>query len=116
MELNQNEMIEKKATKFEKNLTQSTDGIKAARAAILGSNAKIAQETLVNKLKGEENTLNIRLQQLTDLSPNETTSLQVGGGNFNADAWVKEMQDIKVSLLNKKVELSLAQDTLSEWF
>ena len=102
--------------KFVKNLTLSDTGIKAKRAGILGAQAKTAHEKLTLALRGEKEELESKLTQLEDLAPDTTTSLKPGGDNFDAGAWAEAMQDTKVALANKEVELKIAEATLEEWF
>jgi hypothetical protein len=102
--------------KFVQNLTQSGDGIKQQRAELLGSQAKTAQSNLVNRLTNERDTLKLQLDSLQDLSPDTTISLKPGGDNFNAGNWVNQIQNLKVQLLNKEIELKVANDTYTEWF
>ena len=102
--------------KFIQNLTANESGIKAKRANILANQAKTAQTDLINRLTREKDALDLRLDSLQDLAPDSTTSLKVGGENFNPDQWVKDVQSIKVQITNKKVELLLAEETFNEWF
>lgn len=102
--------------KFIKNLTLSDSGIKEKRARILGEQAKTAQQDLVTRLTKEKNSLDLKLDSLQDLAPDQNTSLRPGGENFNADTWVNQIQDTKIELLNKQIELKIATETFTEWF
>ncbi|HEY4065154.1 MAG TPA: hypothetical protein VGM30_24790 [Puia sp.] len=102
--------------KFVQNLTLSDNGIKSKRAGILGTQAKTAQDKLVLTLRGEKEELDSKLTQLEDLAPDTSISLKPGGDHFDASAWVEAMQETKVALVNKKIELKIAEETLAEWF
>ena len=102
--------------KFAKNLTKDAKGIKEQRAKILAEDTKNEQDDLVRNLNREKRELEITLLNLTDLSPDNTYSLKPGGDKFNAKTWVKEMQDTKIAILNKTVEIKTAEETLKEWF
>lgn len=103
-------------SKFVKNLVQDAKGIKEQRAKILAEDTKIELETLINQLRKDKRELDVKILNLTDLSPDNTYSLKPGGDNFNAAKWVDEMQDAKIALLNKQVELYTAEETYNEWF
>ena len=102
--------------KFTANLTLPESGIKGKRASILASSAETAHNDLISRLTKEYNTLELTLENLNDLSPDSTTSLKVGGDDFDAEVWVQKMQDTKIALLNKKIELRVAKETHQEWF
>ena len=105
-----------KKNKFISNLTASNSEIKAARAKMVGEDVLDASEELLRNLKQEKRDLERRLLNLSDMNRDSELSLKVVKDNFDAKAWIKEIQDIKVELANKEVELQLAQDTHKEWF
>lgn len=102
--------------KFINNLVKDAHGIKQQRAEILAEETKYEQEEIVRNLAKEKRALETKLVAMTDLSPDNTYSLRPGGDGFNPKQWVREMQNVKVALLNKEVELQLAEETLEEWF
>lgn len=104
------------SNKFIKTLTQSDSNIKEKRALTLGTSVKIAQETIVNNLKRELNSLNHQMDKLVDLSPDYSFSLKPGGEDFDAENWASELQRIKLEIKIKEMELETAQETLEEWF
>ena len=109
-------MATAKKNKFMKNLTSGETGIKEKRAGILSQQAENAQTELLTRLRGERSDLELKIDRLSDLAPDSTTSLKVGGDNFDAKAWVLEIQTAKVELAAKDVELDIAQKTYDEWF
>lgn len=102
--------------KFVKQLTANESGIKTRRATIIGNQAKTAQDKLVLNLRSQKEELESRQSNLEDLGPDSTISLKPVGDNFDASAWVQEVQNTKVELLNIKIQLEVAEKTLSEWF
>ena len=103
-------------SKFVSNLVKDAKGIKEQRAKILAEDTKNEQEDLVRRLTREKRDLEVKLLNLTDLSPDNTYSLKPGGDKFDAKSWVKEMQSTKIDILNKTIELQTAEETLKEWF
>lgn len=103
------------ANKFVKNLTASNADIKGKRSEVVARRAKASQSNLVNKLQDEKDELELIVERLSDLFPDSTVSLKVAE-NFDSNKWVKDMQDAKIALLNKEVELKAAKETYKEWF
>ena len=101
--------------KFVKNLTMSEVGIKQARAEALASGTQIEQQDLMNSLKREVLRLENKLTKLNDLAPATTVSLRPGE-NFDPKAWASDLQNTKIELLNKRIELDVATETYDEWF
>ena len=102
--------------KFASNLARNNKAIKETRANRIASQAKMAQDALVMKLQKEKMELEAKLEDLEDLNPDTALSLNPIKGEFDADKWVNEIQDVKVALLNKKVEVTAAENTLKEYF
>lgn len=101
--------------KFFENLVANKPTVKKKVAEALADQAKMAQIDLINKLKRGKNALKLKLNSL--LPPSTTTSsLNVGSANFDPDAWVMEVHSTKISLVNKGMELKLAEATFQEWF
>lgn|SRR5574343_1051605 len=103
--------------KFEQNLVKSDASIKQTRARIIASQAKSAQEKIIQGLKDKKDNLELELENLQDLSPTSTTSLVLAGGkDFDSTKWAQKLQEIKLALITNKVELDAAQATYDEWF
>jgi len=105
-----------KVSKFLTNLLQDGSGIKQQRAEQLFNSASIAHSNLLNKLRGDVNNLESKLFGLHDLHPTNSTDLTVGGANFHPENWVNDVQNTKVVLLTKRIELKVAEETNKEWF
>ena len=102
--------------KFQANITKSNKSIKETRAKRIADQAKMAQETLVRELIMEKMGLEAKLEDLEDLSPDSAMSLNPIKGEFKAELWVKDLQNTKVLLLNKSIELNIADKTTKEYF
>lgn len=102
--------------KFKKLLSQGNDGIYERRVDALATQAEIAQQAIVNKLKQEKSKLEIELINLTDLSPETSDSLRPGSKNWNAQEWAKNVQRVKQELHTIGIQLDLAEETYEEYF
>ena len=103
-------------SKFAKTLTQSNKAIKAARANIIAASAEESQNDIVRVLRKEKRDLEFRLLNLTDVAPDSELSLRVVKADFNPTKLFSEIQEVKVNLATKNVELNLAEETYKEWF
>jgi hypothetical protein len=103
-------------SKFLENLTRNASGIKEARAKMVSSTAAAAQQDLIRELEKEELALNTTIMNLEDLYPSTSFSLDATKEGFNAERWVAEMQEAKVELANKQIELQIARGTFNEFF
>ena len=102
--------------KFINSLTQSSTSIKEKRASILASSTKSAQEKIVNDLQDELNKIELEMENLTDIAPENTYDLKPGGSNFNPSNWANKLQELKVEKWQKTIEINIARETLNEWF
>lgn len=101
---------------FTNKITAGNTGILADRARNLAEQAKLEQETLVGNKKREVLRLEQELDKLTDLAPDNTTSLTPGGKDFNAADWVGKLHNVKIKLIEAQVHLQAAEETLATWF
>jgi len=102
--------------KFKNELSASDKTIKEKRAKMLEDTTVIEVESFLQNLKREKLLLNNKLNNLTDLAPDNTYSLRPGSKDFNAGEWVKELHSTKMEIALKDVELSEAQSIYDEWF
>lgn len=102
--------------KFQVILRQSSKEIKENRARIASENAKDAAEELVRKLSKELRTLESQLDHLTDLNRDSELSLKVIKDDFNATNWMANIQNVKLAIVQKKIELEVAKETYADWF
>jgi hypothetical protein len=106
----------KATNKFVATVSASDANIKSTRAANLGELASIEASTLVQNLKREKLSLENKIANMTDLSPETTFSLRPGGENFDAAKWVKELHKATMELKLKVIELTAAEEIFNEWF
>src|SRR5574343_421385 len=103
--------------KFELNLTASNSQIKADRARRLSADVEIEVDTLIGAKKREVSALMNHIDNLTDLGPENVTSLlKVEKAGLNAANWVTQLHKAKVDLKIKQLELDVALDIKKEWF
>jgi hypothetical protein len=101
--------------KFEKLLSKGGD-VYARRVEALSTQAEVAQQSIVNKLKQEKTKLELEIINLTDLSPESTDSLRPGTKNWDATAWAKNLQRAKQDLHTVNIQLEIAENTYKEYF
>lgn len=101
---------------FLQRMSQNDSKALVARARQIDTQAKIAQEAILAKLKNEKASLELRLQDLTDFAPETTQSLRPGVANWNPEKWAKELHEVKLKLYENSVELQIAESTMKEFF
>lgn len=102
--------------KFAQTLSASNADIKSARAQALSESTVLEVESFIQNLKREKLQLGNKLNNLTDLAPDNTYSLRPGSKDFNASAWVKELHKTRMDLKLKTIELEEAEAIYNEWF
>ena len=102
--------------KFVSIISSTRNEVLRRRAAQIGTSAQIAQENLINKLKQDIVTQELRVQSLIDMGPDTTESLRPGCKDWNPDRWVAELQKAKETHHELKVSLKLAQETYDDLF
>ena len=102
--------------KFLRMMSQNDSKALVARASQLNTQAKIAQEEIIHKLKLEKSEVEMKIQGLTDFAPDTTDSLRPGVKNWNPTTWAANLQDAKTRLYELNVELKIAQGTFDEFF
>lgn len=111
--------MSKKATtaksKFESLISRNGDAIIDSRASRIVVSAKNAQEGIVRDLIDAVNVLEDKREAMLDQSPDNRYSLKVGE-NFDAKKWTSEYQSLSIQLANKRVELQIAEENLTDLF
>jgi len=102
--------------KFETQLAQSNKQIKAGRAKTLSQKVIFAQEEIIRSFENQKRELNEQLDLLTDLAPDNSLSLSVTKGDFNATEWTEKIHQIKMEQETLSINLRVAKDTYDEWF
>ena len=106
----------KTVSKFEKKISDSDDSIRGARGAIVAKTAKRAAENKVRSIEDMIDMLETTILNLTDLAPDTTYSLRPGGKDFDPEGWVDKLHEATLDLEMKKIELSVAESIIKEWF
>jgi len=102
--------------KFASTLSAANADIKATRAQALADSTILEAESFIQNLRREKLLLVGKLNNLTDLAPDNTYSLRPGAKDFNAAAWFKELHKTRMEIALKEVELTEAQGIFNEWF
>lgn len=102
--------------KFTRNLQLSNKEIKDKRAVMIGEDAEIAQNDLVQEIVSRKRKLDRKLLDLEDMSPVSTTSLNPSRPEFAPAEWAKAVQSTKCALRMVNVELEIALETNDEYF
>jgi hypothetical protein len=103
-------------SKFAKMLSADSSATLGNRAKNLADSAVLEVESFIANLKKEKLQLTSKLNDLTDLAPENTYSLRPGSADFDASIWVKDLHRTKMEIALKEVELAEAQDIYDEWF
>jgi len=102
--------------RFTELISDTTNATLKRRASAIAQAAEIAQQNIVNGLKKKQTQLTLKVQALTDLSPDSTESLRPGSKDWDADKWATELQQTKQELYFVEVQLKLANETFDEYF
>lgn len=102
--------------KFAQTLSSSNADIKQARAQSLSDSTVLEVESFIQNLKREKLQLANRLNNLTDLAPDNSYSLRPGSKDFKPAEWVKELHKTRMDLKLKTIELEEADAIFNEWF
>jgi hypothetical protein len=103
-------------SKFEKMVSASNSTTLASRASDLAEEVSLELNSFINNLKREKSQLKSKVNKLTDLAPENTTSLRPGHPDFDAAKWVSELHQCRMDLALKNVELAEAQAINDEYF
>jgi len=101
-------------SKFLKHLSGSNHDIRATRAQSATKQASSAQDELISGLLREVSTVELEIENHSDIAPAHSTQLRLE--NFNGQAWVTKLQELKLKLIELQVRLQVAKDTRAEWF
>jgi polysaccharide deacetylase 2 family uncharacterized protein YibQ len=103
-------------SKFTNMISASNSATLSSRAADLENEVLIEVESFINNLKREKAQLKTKVNKLTDLAPENTTSLRPGHPDFEASEWIKNLHQCRMDLALKEVELTEAQAIYDEFF
>lgn len=88
--------------------------IRSRRFRMVLDRIALDQDALVNQLRRDLAELENRYANLVDIGPDQTTSLRVVDEKFDSQAFVRDVQALKLSIIEKKVELETAVETQEE--
>lgn len=103
-------------SKFANMLSADSSATLGNRAKNLADSAVLEVESFIANLRKEKLQLNSKLNDLTDLAPENTYSLRPGSADFNPAKWVRELHQTKMDIALKEIELAEAQAIYDEWF
>lgn len=103
-------------SKFVKMISASNSSSLIKRADDLAEEVVLELNSFINNIKREKAQLKTKINKLTDLGPENTTSLRPGHSDFNPVNWVKELHQCRMDLALKDVELNEAQAIYDEYF
>jgi len=101
--------------KFQKNLSRTGDTIIKDRAESISKLAEMSQDSLVKNLQKQRIELEMKQQELLDMSPDNRYDLKPGK-DFKGDAWVQDYQEVSLQLIENEVALGVAKETMKELF
>lgn len=106
-----------KTNKFIKGISANGNETLNNRAIIIGRQAKLAQEDLVRNLQTRKTDLELKVDKMTDLSPDSTVSTKPAGRAVDdPKGWVSELHEAKKQIKLLDIEIKIAEDTMKEWF
>ncbi len=103
-------------SKFASMLSADSSATLGNRAKNLADSAVLEVESFIANLRKEKLQLNSKLNDLTDLAPENTYSLRPGSADFNPAKWVRELHQTRMDIALKEIELAEAQAIYDEWF
>lgn len=102
--------------KFSSMLSASDKSIKEARAKALGEETQLEVDAFITNLRREKGKLNNKINDLTDLAPDNTYSLRPGTKGFDAAKWMAELHQTRMDIALKEIEITEAEAIHAEWF
>jgi polysaccharide deacetylase 2 family uncharacterized protein YibQ len=103
-------------SKFANMISASNSATLMSRSEDLAEEVVLELNSFINNLKKEKSQLKNKINKLTDLAPENSTSLRPGHSDFEASEWVKNLHQYRMDLALKDVELAEAQAIYDEYF
>jgi len=103
-------------SKFTNMISASNSATLMSRSEDLAEEVVLELNSFINNLKKEKSQLKTKINKLTDLAPENTTSLRPGHPDFEPSEWVKNLHQYRMDLALKEVELTEAQAIYDEYF
>lgn len=102
--------------KLEKMLSADNQSVLSARAKNAMDDCKAEMDSLIANLNKKKRNHVKELTNLTDLGPENSTSLRVVDETFNAEEWIKQLHKLKLTIRLCEIEIQTAEEIKSEWF
>jgi polysaccharide deacetylase 2 family uncharacterized protein YibQ len=103
-------------SKFTNMISASNSATLMSRSEDLAEEVVLELNSFINNLKKEKSQLKNKINKLTDLAPENSTSLRPGHADFEPSEWVKNLHQHRMDLALKEVELTEAQAIYDEYF
>jgi len=106
-----------KVSKFESQLIRGNKEIRADRGRRISESVSDAQLKLIMDIKSDIRKKEDELARMTDLSTdNHNTSMNVISPSFDADAFVRKINELQLDLEKLRIKQRVAEETQQEWF
>lgn len=102
--------------KFQNLIGGSTDSVKSNRTTLLAKSTMNAANQNINKIENQINEVEMDIERITDVAPENTYDLRPGGKNFSPNKWVSDITVFKLKLYKLYIELEIAKNIRDEWF
>jgi hypothetical protein len=102
--------------KFQKLIQASSKDTLNKRGNLLISSVQNKMEQKIFDIKNRINEVEMRVEQLTDVAPENTYDLRPGGKGFDPEKWINNLVSLKTELYTLSIELVIAEDIKEEWF
>ena len=102
--------------KFQKSIASSNEVTLTKRAGLLVSSVENQMNQKLFSIKNKINEVEMRVERLTDVAPENTYDLRPGGNGFDPAKWVENLVNLKTELYTLNIELKIAEDIQEEWF
>ena len=103
-------------SRFFAGLVSSNYAVKAKRANVVNEAAQAEYTQVILQLEATKRDINSKIFALEDMGPSQTTSLRVTEMGFDAKAWVKAQQELRLEMLLVDQELAVAKETYNYYF
>lgn len=101
---------------FQSMLEKSHKEIRGQRASLLSKDAERKMRKVMEAKEEIVEDLEMKVLNLSDLSPDSTTTLKVTKNGFDAKSWAEQLIDTKTQLRVAQEELKIALQTYNEFF
>lgn len=105
-----------RVTGFSNILTSTGQNVIDKRAALIVKQTESAMNSHLEALRKEEETLEFKELNLTDLSVETNDSLRPGSKDFNPSKWVSELAEIRYQRAILADKIAIAEELQEEFF